>query len=188
MSSLEPAPLNSSNQNTKIMSQTFIYAIYCPNKNEVKIGYAGNPISRLSQLQTGTTDRLDLLMTFVGGIAEEKQIHKELADYRISGEWFRYSPLIFSVLSDFMSAQFNSKGCNTVDLKSLVGDLEEENQKLLKIAESSVEIIESSQQSLIQQRQAWKSIIGTFLNLPTDLDDDQFMLEVKDVIQELSGN
>jgi hypothetical protein len=168
------------------MSQTFIYAIYCPNKQEVKIGYAGNPISRLSQLQTGTTDRLDLLMTFVGGLAEEKQIHKELANYRISGEWFKYSPLVFSILSDFMAAQFNSNGCNTIDLKSLVGDLEEENRKLLNVAESSIEIIQTVQKSLVEQKQAWRKVAGTFLNISDDLDDAEFMQELRNAIQKLS--
>jgi len=88
------------------MAQTFIYAIHCPNKNEVKIGYATNPTSRLSQLQVGTTDRLDLLITFAGGLAEEKEIHKALAKHKISGEWFKYSPEVFSVLIDAMANQF----------------------------------------------------------------------------------
>ena len=88
------------------MTQTFIYAIHCPNKNEIKIGYATNPTSRLSQLQVGTTDRLDLLITFAGGLVEEKEIHETLAKHRISGEWFKYSPEIFSVLIDAMANQF----------------------------------------------------------------------------------
>lgn len=88
------------------MAQTFIYAIHCPNKDEIKIGYATNPTSRLSQLQVGTTDRLDLLLTFAGGLSEEKEIHKALAKHRISGEWFKYSPEVFSVLIDAMANQF----------------------------------------------------------------------------------
>ena len=50
------------------MVQTFIYAIHCPNKQQVKIGYASDPIKRLATLQCGTTDRLDLLFTFKGDV------------------------------------------------------------------------------------------------------------------------
>lgn len=83
------------------MAQTFIYAIYCPNKQEIKIGYASNPVTRLLQLQTGTTDRLDLLITFAGGIAEEKELHTLLSDYRLTGEWFVYNSVVLSTLDKY---------------------------------------------------------------------------------------
>jgi predicted GIY-YIG superfamily endonuclease len=86
------------------MTQTFVYAIYCPNKNEVKIGYATDPLKRLSQLQTGTTDRLDLLYTFVGGLVEEKKIHERLKSHRISGEWFKYNSHVIAVILEFLAA------------------------------------------------------------------------------------
>ena len=73
------------------MSQTFIYSIYCPNKNQIKIGYATDPLKRLASLQTGTTDRLDILTTFSGGLKEERQLHETLKNYRVSGEWFTYT-------------------------------------------------------------------------------------------------
>jgi hypothetical protein len=73
------------------MTQTFVYAIYCPNKNEVKIGYATDPLKRLASLQTGTTDRLDIITTFSGGLEKEKQLHDTLKNYRVSGEWFTYN-------------------------------------------------------------------------------------------------
>jgi hypothetical protein len=82
------------------MTQTFVYAIYCPNKNEVKIGYATDPLKRLASLQTGTTDRLDLLFTFRGGLEEEKQLHERFKTQRISGEWFSYdTPFSESITS-----------------------------------------------------------------------------------------
>jgi hypothetical protein len=167
------------------MAQTFIYAIYCPNKQEVKIGYATNPISRLSQLQTGTTDRLDLLMTFAGGLAEEKQIHKALSHHRISGEWFKYSSEVFSVLIEFMSAQFNTKGCETVDLEEIVADLHNENDRLLTLAENSIQIMNFMQDSLIQQKQAWRTVAATFLNIPSNLDDEQFMSRMRGIVEDL---
>jgi hypothetical protein len=86
------------------MTQTFIYAIYNKNKNEVKIGYATNPTSRLSQLQTGTTDQLKLLFTFCGGITEEKSLHQKLAGYRLTGEWFIYNEIVAQTLITALNA------------------------------------------------------------------------------------
>jgi hypothetical protein len=88
------------------MTQTFIYAIHCPNKSEIKIGYAGNPVARLLQLQTGTTDRLDLLMTFIGGISEEKELHTLLSEYRVSGEWFIYNSAVLATLDKYYKTNF----------------------------------------------------------------------------------
>jgi hypothetical protein len=88
------------------MTQTFIYAIHCPNKNEIKIGYAGNPVSRLLQLQTGTTDRLDLLMTFIGSNSEEKELHTLLSEHRVSGEWFVYNSAVLTTLDKYYKTNF----------------------------------------------------------------------------------
>lgn len=88
------------------MTQTFIYAIHCPNKKEIKIGYAGNPVSKLLQLQTGTTDRLDLLMTFMGGITEEKELHTLLSEHRLAGEWFVYNSVVLSTLDKYYKTTF----------------------------------------------------------------------------------
>jgi hypothetical protein len=88
------------------MTQTFVYAIYCPNKNEVKIGYATDPLKRLASLQTGTTDRLDVLLTFVGGIVEEKKLHDKLSNYRIGGEWFSYNKKVREELLDAVSNMY----------------------------------------------------------------------------------
>jgi hypothetical protein len=83
------------------MAQTFIYAIHCPNKHQVKIGYATNPFSRLASLQVATTDRLDLLFCFSGGASEEKMLHQHFKEYRLSGEWFSYNNFIVTELLKF---------------------------------------------------------------------------------------
>jgi hypothetical protein len=88
------------------MASTFVYAIYNPNKAEVKIGYSSDPLKRLSQLQTGTTDRLDLLFTFVGSNKEELQLHQELAAYRIRGEWFPYTDHVLKTLLKFVGRSY----------------------------------------------------------------------------------
>ncbi len=86
------------------MSQTYVYAIHCPNKAEVKIGYSSNPIARLSQLQTGNTDRLDLLMTFPGGRELEQTIHEELQHLRVTGEWFNIDWTVLPTLEKHANA------------------------------------------------------------------------------------
>lgn len=85
------------------MSQSFVYLIHNPNKDEVKIGYTTNPMARLSQLQTGTTDRLDLLTIFPGGLAEERILHQTLLTESVSGEWFRYTSKVGEAFKEAMA-------------------------------------------------------------------------------------
>lgn len=82
------------------MAQTFIYAIHNTHKNEIKIGYATDPIKRLMCLQTGTTDKLEILFTFKGGLSLETDLHAKLERYRISGEWFKNNCEVISNLKE----------------------------------------------------------------------------------------
>ena len=82
-------------------AKTFIYAIHCPNKNEVKIGYATDPLKRLAQLQTATTDRLDILLTFSGNIEVEKLLHSRLDKFRLGGEWFIANSVVLKTNQSF---------------------------------------------------------------------------------------
>ncbi len=64
----------------------------------LKIGIAKDCEKRLKQLQTGSAIPLKIVHIFKGQAWREKEIHKELASYHRSGEWFacnRYSvPLL----------------------------------------------------------------------------------------------
>lgn len=60
----------------------------------IKIGIAVNPLSRLSTLQTGHHEKLELLATCDGGQERERAYHKQFADRRLSGEWFERCPEI----------------------------------------------------------------------------------------------
>jgi hypothetical protein len=84
-----------------------------------------------------------------------------------------------------MSAQFNIKGCETVDLEEIVADLHNENDRLLTLAENSIQIMNFMQDSLIQQKQAWRTVAATFLNIPTNLDDEQFMSRIRGIVEDL---
>ncbi len=165
------------------MAQTFIYAIHCPNKNEIKIGYATNPTSRLSQLQVGTTDRLDLLITFAGGLAEEKEIHKALAKHKISGEWFKYSPEVFSVLIDAMANQFpiarttaNPKALTRLE-RRLALSLEYIDELLQERLER-LNTIKEVQELMKESFSDCRHLVSSILNVPevfSELTDSEFV-------------
>jgi hypothetical protein len=60
--------------------------------NWIKIGWSRNVGARISQLQTGNADPIELIATISGGRALERQLHERFADSRVSGEWFKYGP------------------------------------------------------------------------------------------------
>lgn len=65
-----------------------IYFIQGRETLRIKIGYSKNPPSRLAELQTAANERLALLGSIPGTIAEEKALHRKFAEYRCVGEWF----------------------------------------------------------------------------------------------------
>jgi hypothetical protein len=63
-----------------------VYFIRC---NEfVKIGRAMDVQQRLTELQVGCPDKLELLATIEGGPKEERAFHKLFSDIHVRGEWF----------------------------------------------------------------------------------------------------
>ena len=61
----------------------------------VKIGYGGDPESRLSQLQVGNPNELRIMACFSGGQQEEEILHSFWREVRVRGEWFEIcDPLI----------------------------------------------------------------------------------------------
>lgn len=55
----------------------------------VKIGFSHNPAGRISSIQGIAADEVRLLGLMEGDIDVERQLHKQFADCRIRGEWFR---------------------------------------------------------------------------------------------------
>jgi hypothetical protein len=66
----------------------FIYVLHNMNRNAVKIGYSGNPMSRIAQLRTASPDPLALKMIFEGTQEVERRLHRTFAAHRLNGEWF----------------------------------------------------------------------------------------------------
>lgn len=60
----------------------------------IKIGYTGNEDAerRIKQLQTGNSNRIELLATCAGEQVVETSLHQMFAEANVCGEWFRPTP------------------------------------------------------------------------------------------------
>lgn len=78
----------------------WIYFIRAGATNRMKIGYTSNVDTlwqRVSTLQTGAADSLDLLDRFPGNKTLERLCHHVFCHLRIHGEWFRNEGLILRI-------------------------------------------------------------------------------------------
>lgn len=76
-----------------------IYLISHENKF-VKIGYTKNIHKRLSQLQTSSPVKLDVLYLIEGDTNLEKELHKLFGHLVTSGEWFTFDDSILDYFKD----------------------------------------------------------------------------------------
>ncbi len=67
-----------------------VYFILNAELRAVKIGYAQNAKSRLSELQVSSPDKLELVASVAGTKSDEAAMHRALSDRKRSGEWFRW--------------------------------------------------------------------------------------------------
>lgn len=85
--------------------------IYFVKANDrIKIGYADNPSSRISSLQTSNPYTLEVLLIIDGDYTLEHKLHLKFSDDRVSGEWFHFSKAIkeyiYNNLSDDRRYEF----------------------------------------------------------------------------------
>tara|TARA_R110000868_G_scaffold20656_1_gene87085 strand:+ start:221 stop:688 length:468 start_codon:yes stop_codon:yes gene_type:complete len=66
----------------------------------VKIGYTNNINKRLSQLQTSSPVKLEVLHLIEGNITLEKKLHVLFKDLRTTGEWFKFDVSILEYFLD----------------------------------------------------------------------------------------
>ena len=91
------------------MTTTFIYLIHNADEKAYKIGRSDNPIARLKQLQTGNArSLLRLVYTFAADQNVELDIHKDLEDYRLNGEWFNECYIVLAVFLEYMANSHKS--------------------------------------------------------------------------------
>lgn len=76
--------------------QPRIYAVRSLPSGFIKIGISNNPARRVSDLQTGSAERLELIGTRAGNSQEEERLHRIFGDLRVNGEWFRPGHLLLS--------------------------------------------------------------------------------------------
>ena len=65
-----------------------LYFIQAADTGMIKVGRSKNPKKRLQSLQTGCGNRLKLIAVFEGQGWREKEIHRDLREFRKEGEWF----------------------------------------------------------------------------------------------------
>lgn len=66
------------------------YIYYVAAEDRVKIGFAKNVKNRMHTLKTSSPVPLVLLATHRGSQKKERELHRQFAEYRIIGEWFRF--------------------------------------------------------------------------------------------------
>lgn len=77
----------------------YVYFIQAFSGGPIKIGYSKNPQRRLAQIQTHHPEHLDLIGVVPANRGElEQRLHQELADWRLSGEWFEDSRAVCRVV------------------------------------------------------------------------------------------
>ena len=87
------------------MSDQFVYFIQADDEGPIKIGFtADDPKRRLNQLQTGNPAALKLLGSISAPITREKELHAELAEWRLQGEWFKPHPTVLSAIQNALSS------------------------------------------------------------------------------------
>lgn len=80
-------------------AQGFVYAI--ESGDAVKIGFAKDPVRRLSELNVGSPGAHRLIGFLSGMKSDEKFIHRSCAKLRIRGEWFRNEGIVREIVSTF---------------------------------------------------------------------------------------
>lgn len=68
----------------------FVYAIRAVDTGHIKLGISRDPRTRLAQLQTANSSKLELVAykPATNRFADEAQLHREYQSYLVRGEWF----------------------------------------------------------------------------------------------------
>lgn len=85
------------------MSEAKVYFIQCLETKRVKIGIAQKPIARLTQIQTMSPTKVDLVLSVEGGLELEKALHKEFAETRLHGEWFEHTDELATRMDELLA-------------------------------------------------------------------------------------
>lgn len=107
--------------------KSYVYLILDSERNAIKIGKANNIEERLSDLQTGNPNKLEVL-SYIPCKTEkqsedlEKILHKKYSDLNILNEWFQYDKEAFKELIE-SGIEFTAKPKrNTIMVNTVFGE------------------------------------------------------------------
>lgn len=73
----------------QVKEPLYVYAIREVGTGNVKLGISRNPENRVSELQTGNSNQLELVgCKQVKSFRDERLLHRKMNKYHIHGEWF----------------------------------------------------------------------------------------------------
>lgn len=76
-----------------------VYFIQGQETKRIKIGVSHDVVKRLQKLQTGASERLELLAVVeAGGEELERDLHARFGKYRTHGEWFQGNPALLAYI------------------------------------------------------------------------------------------
>ena len=76
-----------------------VYFIQGQETQRIKIGVSHDVVNRLQKLQTGASERLELLAVVEAGGAElERELHARFGKDRTHGEWFEAAPALIAYI------------------------------------------------------------------------------------------
>lgn len=79
---------------------SFVYFIQCVSGGPIKIGYAVDPVRRVSHLQSGTFEELKILASIPGSRQQEAALHRKFAAARVRSEWFSPTASLLSLIAE----------------------------------------------------------------------------------------
>ena len=78
-----------------------VYFVQGESGGPIKIGYSADIVTRITKLQKSYPDKLKVLSVIPGDFKTEAAIHKQLAEYRLQGEWFNPAPAVLEKAREF---------------------------------------------------------------------------------------
>lgn len=134
---------------------TYLYFIHQGSSDLYKVGCSKHPLQRLSELQTANPEVLSLIASFDCHRCNEKYYHNKYQNYRVLGEWFRFSDselseIIRSLTIEYGTPKsFDSSSTSLIDTSSNLPDTDQSTlsngfSHLLKSTRSLVRLIASS--------------------------------------------
>lgn len=91
----------------------YLYFIRQVSTTKYKVGWTTDPISRLSNLQTGNPDKLEIARLFAikngRAVEAESHIHNQLKQIHrhIQGEWFDISANWMQIITHELKTRYN---------------------------------------------------------------------------------